>query len=79
MPPPQASDAIPEEEELVLPTLEEVARMTNTQLRETCGNGPSLRCVASRALGNGRTLTTVFYQTLEMIQRSRNQWSLWTW
>ncbi|KAM4044045.1 LOW QUALITY PROTEIN: ATP-dependent DNA helicase Q4 [Anomaloglossus baeobatrachus] len=32
VPLPRDSDAIPEEEEIVLPTLEEVARMTNTQL-----------------------------------------------
>ncbi|KAG9472994.1 hypothetical protein GDO78_015296 [Eleutherodactylus coqui] len=34
-PPPSESDAAPEEE-LVLPTLEEVARMTNTQIRSAC-------------------------------------------
>ncbi|XP_056409069.1 ATP-dependent DNA helicase Q4 isoform X3 [Hyla sarda] len=33
---PLQSDVIPDEEELVLPTLEEVARMTNTQLIPTC-------------------------------------------
>ncbi|XP_069802330.1 ATP-dependent DNA helicase Q4 isoform X2 [Dendropsophus ebraccatus] len=36
VPLPLKSDAIPEEEELVLPTLEEVARMTNTRLIPTC-------------------------------------------